>query len=252
MKTRILVSAAVMLLAFAANSYAQDGPNSGPVPETSACAFNFVTGGGPSALNWCVSTHANLVRFESPAGFEHLFAGTPWEGYVLCSGTTVLAYDIGSAEVGWGASFVIAGPTATSVTIRRLTSNGLWQLDQQFKRDNKELDVTINMTLTNLGGPVADVRLARVNDIDTDNDFGDDVMDRTDRSVTGREARGLSLTNITWNLGTDTAITAAAAACSPASVATPAVIDNWGNVTARLGNMGPGNKKKVTFVYRRY
>jgi hypothetical protein len=52
---------------------------------------------------------------------------------------------------------------------------------------------------------------------------------------------------------TDTAIdTGPGAACSPAGAVSPTTTNDasLANVTYRVGNMAPGAKKKVTFVYR--
>jgi hypothetical protein len=181
--------------------------------------------------------------------------GTHYEGYVLCSGTTPLAWDIGSSESGWAAGgIVIAGPSATAITLRRVTTDGLWQLDQKIQADKKELDITITMTmtLTNLGLAAGEVRMARVVDFDNDNDFGDDTQDRTDRSVTAREVHGLSLTNTKFGQPVDTAVTFASASCSSTSVSTPTTTDGYSNVTARLGNIGVGKKATTILRYGRY
>jgi hypothetical protein len=69
---------------------------------------------------------------------------------------------------------VLAGPTATGVTLRR--SSPRLQLDQKFAVDSKEKDVSITMTLRNISGAsIPDVRLTRAYDPDVDGDADDDV-----------------------------------------------------------------------------
>jgi hypothetical protein len=253
-KTKLMMMAGMLLIA--SGAFAQTGPNAAATAgaeDSSTCTWTFSSGSGASAMTWCVSNHGNLMRFESPAGFEHIRVGVFTEGYVICNGTSVLAYDLGDAgESGFAAgSTVLSGPSSSGITIRRFSADGAWQLDQKFTRDKKENDVTILMTLRRLGVGLPDVRLARVVDFDNDNDFGDDTQDRSDRGIFSRDIRGVSLSNITFGQPTDTSVSLSSAACSPVSSATPTTTDSYDNVTARLGVMGTGNTKKTTFVYRR-
>lgn len=247
--------AAAMLVSASASAQEINNQNPPEGATTSDCASGtFSSGGGATRLTYCVSSHGNVARLESPQGFEHVNIAFRHEGYVLCNGTTILAKDtMDGGEFGWGPAFILAGPSGSGVTIRRTTTNGFWQLDQKFSRDNKENDVTILMTLKNLGPFAGDVRLARVVDFDVDNTPGGDVHDRSDKGVWAREARGMTLTNITFGQAIDTAIVGVGAdGCSLPSFATPTgVADNGHAVTARLGSMNPGKTLKTTFVYRR-
>jgi hypothetical protein len=250
MRKLMMVGAAVLLAG--AIGYAQDQNSGGPGTANTDCPWFFSSGAGASLMSWCVSSHGNLSHFQSPAGFEHIFSGTVLEGYVICSGTSVLAHDIGFAEFNFSPGVaVLAGPTASGITLRRFTADGAWQLDQKFSRDNKENDVSILMTLKRLGTGVADVRLARIFDPDVDNTFSVEE-DRSDRGVWARVSRAVTLTNITYTQAVDTAYQSSfSAACSPASLAVPRFGDDAAVVTARLGVLGTGNNKKTTFVYRR-
>jgi hypothetical protein len=61
------------------------------------------------------------------------------------------------------------------------------------------------------------------------------------------------LSGTTWNFPTDTAVdTGPGAACSPESAVPPRLTGDasLASVTYRLGNMAPGAKKRVVFVYR--
>ena len=242
-------------LLVSASAFAQDNSTgNGEGTASTDCTWTFSTGSGATRLVYCVSSHGNIMQFQSPQGSEHIRVGTFVEGYVLCSGTTILAHDVGFFESGWApGTTVLAGPSGAGITLRRITSDFNWQLDQKFSRDVKELDVTVLMTLKNNGPTVNDVRLARVVDMDINNDFSDDTQDRSDRGVFGRDSSliGFTLTNVAFNQFVDTAVVGFGPACSPASLATPTTSDSTSVVTARIGPMNNGVSKKTTFVYRR-
>ncbi len=215
------------------------------------CAYSFTAGSGASLVRYCLSEGGTIAKLEGPSGQEHIDVGDVWEGYVACTGTTPQAWDLAQSNSGFGATTVIAGPTATGVTLRR--SSAQFQLDQAFKVDKVEKAITITATLTNISGAaLADVRLARAHDPDVDNGAADIEL-RTARGVSASDVNALTLTGLTWNIATDTAIgSAAAPACSPGSAAPPALTGDasLASVTYRLGNMAAGAKKKVVFVYR--
>ena len=242
-------------LLVSASAFAQDNSTgNGEGTASTDCTWTFSTGSGPTRLVYCVSSHGNVMQFQSPQGSEHIRVGTFVEGYVLCSGTSIIAHDVGFIESGWAPGVtVMSGPSGSGITLRRLTSSGLWQLDQKFSRDVKELDVSILMTLKNLGPTVADVRLARVVDMDINNDFSDDTQDRSDRGVFGRDSSliGFTISNVSFNQGVHTAVAGFGPSCSPASLATPTTSDSTTVITARIGPMNTGVSKKTTFVYRR-
>jgi hypothetical protein len=215
------------------------------------CAYSFTAGSGASLVRYCLTEGGTIAKLEGPSGQEHIGVDDSWEGYVVCTGTTPQAWDLSQSNSGFGSTSLIAGPTTTGVTLRR--SSPQFQLDQAFKLDKAEKAVSITTTLTNISGaPLADVRLARAYDPDVDNGALDIEL-KSARGVLASDVNALTLTGITWNIGTDTAIdTAAAAACSPASAVPPALTGDasLANVTYRLGNMAAGAKKKVVFVYR--
>ena len=223
-----------------------------PPPPPATCAHTFSKGSGAALVKYCVSDRGTIVKWEAPAGQEHIGVGDVWEGFVICSGTTPQAWDLTTSESGFGAATILSGPTATGITLRRASAQ--YQLDQVFALDTKEKDVLMTMTLTNISGAaIPDVRLARVYDPDMDNDSGDDVEMKSARSVWARDVNASTLLGTLWTFATDTAVdTNPAAACSPASGPTPATTGDarLASVTYRLGNMSAGAKKKVTFVYR--
>jgi hypothetical protein len=83
------------------------------------------------------------------------------------------------------------------VTLRR--SSDQYQLDQVFTLDQKEKDLTITMTLTNISGAmIRDVRIARAYDPDINHDFGDDLEVKSARGVWADDIDAVTLTGTTW------------------------------------------------------
>lgn len=245
----------VASLMIGTSAYAQSNA-AGPAEGTAGAdeTYCFGSGSGNAAVSFCVSTTGNVTRFLSPGGFEHIRIATRAEGYAICTGTTILANDVTDISVvNLGAPVLIAGPSATSVTLRRISTDGNWELTQKFSFDKKELDLTITMTLKNLGANKTDVRLARIVDWDNDNTVGGDNQLLSERGVlsNGDGGHSTTLTNTTFAQSVDRALAGFGPACSPASVATPTLSDLTSVVTARLGNMNNGKKAISTFVYRR-
>jgi len=219
---------------------------------TSPCSYSFSAGSGSSLTAYCVTAAGTMVKLLSPAGQEHINVGQVWEGFVVCTGMTVQAWDLSGTADGFGAPIVITAPNGTGVGLRQSSSQ--YQLDQVFKLDKNDRSVTITMTLTNISGAtIPDVRLARAYDPDVNNDFGDDLEVKSARGVWAGDTDAVTLTGTTWAMPTDTAVdTGSSPACSPASASVPRLTGDatLANVTYRLGNIAHGAKKKVVFVYR--
>jgi hypothetical protein len=233
------------------------GPNSdGPSTQAITCAHNFANGGA-TGLSWCVSAQGTMPKFASPPAFEHIQVGAPLEGYVICSGAAPLAYDLSAFEAGMGAFATIAGPTGSGVTVRRFAGAAGFEVDNKYKADLKENDVTISMTVKNVGPPRSNVTIARMFDPDVDGDWGDEIHDKGSRSVWARDtlnSNAVTLTGTTFGAFTSTAVGTAFPAlnCTDAGVALPTgPSDHLVRVTQSVGNMATGQTKKVTFVYRR-
>jgi choice-of-anchor C domain-containing protein len=116
--------------------------------EGGACAYSFSSGEGDALIHYCVSANGTIVELEGPAGQEHINVGVPWEGFVICTGTTVQAWDLTATANGFGASSQHGRQASTGVTLRRTSAD--YQLEQVFRLDKDEKDVTIEMTLTNI------------------------------------------------------------------------------------------------------
>jgi hypothetical protein len=232
-----------------------------------SCAFNFGSGSGPTRLGWCVSPGANLVKLESPASVFHLRQGLR-EGYALCTsdnltGDTVVGFDNGVSSDGFDAPLLLAVSSST-VSIRRLTTDRVFQIDHTFTRDPKEMDITVNVSIKNIsGGPVfGQVVYTRFADLDVGGDGSDDIMDRSNRGVWARDLKsgvngdGVALTATTF--GTPAFSTALLLAstgmksCLSGSALTPiGPADTVAQINYDLGSFEPGQTKKIAFTYRR-
>lgn len=113
-----------------------------------------------------LSRHGNIIRFEGPAGYDHIGVGEIGEGYVLCYGTR-RAYDVGFTETGFGPS--TPSCSGSTCTVTRNTSDGQFRLRQVITKNSVERAVTVEMTLTKLGQTaVSNVVLRRQVDFDVD------------------------------------------------------------------------------------
>jgi hypothetical protein len=231
-----------------------------------SCDFNFAIGTGPARLVWCVSSTANLLRFESPEGITHLREGLR-EGYALCTtrefiGDTVRGFDNGVTGAGFGAPVLLSASTS-SVSIRRFTTDGAFQLDHTFTRDLNEKDVTITATIKNIsGGPIDGVAYSRFADLDVGGDAGDDIMDTSTRSVWARDLQSslpgdavvltaTSFGTFAFTAANRFAKTSFSTCLSPNAPAPLSAADNAAHISYDIGGLDAGQTRKVTFTYRR-
>jgi hypothetical protein len=115
---------------------------------------------GPPKIS--VSSHGNIVIFDGPTGYNHIYA----EGYVLCYGG-ISAYDIGRSETGFAAG--TSSCKGTTCTFTRNTIDNRLQLQQVFTSDRGNRAISIAMTVRNLtSSPITGVVLRRHGDADVD------------------------------------------------------------------------------------
>lgn len=232
-----------------------------------SCTYNFASGSGAKRLGWCVSAAANLVKFESPASVFHLREGLR-EGYALCTssdltGDTVVGFDNGVSSDGFDAPLLLA-VSSSSVSIRRLTTDRVFQIDHTFTRDTKEMDITVNVSIMNMsGGPVVgQVFYTRFADLDVGGDGSDDIMDRSNRGVWARDLKsgvngdGVALTATTFGTPAFSSALLLAStgmkSCLSGSALTPlGPADTVAQINYDLGGFEPGQTKKIAFTYRR-
>jgi len=184
---------------------------------SNTCDTLLSSGSGATLMIICISNEGNLVRFDSPAGFEQIGQLNLFrDGYAICSGNlptfanTPEGYDPGdvSREALFGPATVSqpGGPNTLPLTITRTSTSGTYALTQSFARDVLRRTVTITMTIKRLNNAdctssgCPPVRLQRAFEGDVDNNtsanarFGrsqDSVWEWID--TTGH---GLQLTNV--------------------------------------------------------
>jgi hypothetical protein len=229
-------------------------PGDDPVPDSIGCSYSFTS----SSLKWCVNEDGNLQQFESPAGANHLSTGSAVEGYYLCIdgqfGDTLVFADTAAQDLfTMGPPQLLAGPTASSVTIRRSTLNGRWQLDQKWTRDSAERDLTLTMTLENLGPQVTGARLARVIDINANGLATGNFYDYGRYSAVFRNVDTIAITALTLNQSPEVEISTNAGItfCEPTGAVVPGVTGNpKAYVIYDFGTLNTGAKKVVKIGYR--
>jgi hypothetical protein len=240
-------------------------------PLDKSCLATFVAGAAEELVRICISKHGNLMKFESPASFEHIRNGDFLEGYVLCSDDTATqdGFDLGEFETGFDDGTVSqpGGPGTLPITVTRNTLDGRFQLIQTFTWDPTSNQVFIAMQVKNVSGVKQfGVDLIRMADLDIgenvtgnfENEWGttlDSVFAWNDfGSLTGTSApqavRIGAATRKTAHLAQVTGNDDAS--CSTTGVASPTTGDFGGRVTYNLGNIAKNGTKTVTFTYRRY
>lgn len=173
---------------------------------TSTCDVTFTSGTGENATQWCVTVNGNITQF-SVDGQEMIDFGQVLEGYGICDVTASAGeyYDWAEYDSGnWAApTFTHGGNT---VTVTRLTSDGLWSLKQTII--NTPATATgpgaakITMALKNLSAIPKIAYLVRYADVDADSNDLDNDMDFTSQTSFGLFPgfnRGLASTNDTFN-----------------------------------------------------
>jgi hypothetical protein len=138
-------------------------------PSSADCVFIFTSGTKNTFLKYCVTATGNVTVFESPRRHEHIAVGVDGEGYGICGSTSGVAY-FDYAERGdsgnWGLPTVVSH-NATSVTIARTTSDGLWTLTQTFTQvAGPSPSARITMTLRNNTAVDTTAILLRYADVD--------------------------------------------------------------------------------------
>jgi hypothetical protein len=254
----------------------------GEVTASSACFANLASGSGATALTVCLSDHGNIVKWITPAGVEH---STKNDGYVLCSlgaaGPVVHGWDAGFIEDGFGPSIIDQpnGVNTLPLVITRTTDDGVFRLDQSFTRDATEKDLTITMTVTNLGRTTRNrVQLGRYfgmspnkqnnspnnASVTTDSVF---LWDDPHQSFVDAPhlVYGVMLTALSYNILHKPVVEdhdawnpydddgpMRAKSCSPLDVAGPIVdlLDLRGRITYEVGTLAPGKGRRVRYLYR--
>jgi hypothetical protein len=188
----VVVLAANFLLAGAAPGAPKSG-SGGVTPAAVGCAVTF-TNPGPPALTVCVSGHGNINdivyrAFGSPVDHVSL------EGYCLLNFDNSTAYyDAGDVEARWGVATLSS--TATTVTIKRTTTDGVFTLTQNIFFKYGSRMVLVGNLVKNNDAAARFVFFNRSFDGDIEGTAGDDVYDTAGSSVYGRDFNALALTSL--------------------------------------------------------
>lgn len=242
----LLITLGGLLAASFPSSATTDGSalNSG-AESAATCKKTFTSGAGPTAFSWCYSPTGNIVKLSYPAGLDHVAAGSIHEGYVLCVGNTVEAWDLVSTDGGFG--------PATSGFNSVTRSSARLKLLQKFTTDAKRNRAIVSMKVTNISGiSLSDVRVARFVDFDVDGTFNN-RWDRSLRAVWASAADGASLTASTFSVPSNGVVMGfASPVCAPTTMGVPFTGDAAGQVTYNLGAIDKGDDKTVVFEYARH
>ena len=252
----------------------------GNVTASGTCFASIASGSGATALTVCLSDHGNIVQWTTPAGVEHSIKN---DGYVLCSlgaaAPVVHGWDAGiSTEDGFGPPIIDQpnGANTLPLVIARTTDDGVFRLEQRFTRDASEKDLTIAMTVTNLGRTTRNrVQLGRYfgmspnrqnnspNNASTTSDsvflWDDPNQPFVDppRLVYGVTLTALSYSILhtpvvedhdAWNPEDDDG-PQRAKSCSPINFGGPRIdlLDLRGRITYELGTLAPQRSRRVRF-----
>lgn len=288
--TRKTLVRRVVVSAFTA-AFSAAGLTLGPVgpfiaEASNGCFSLYTSGGGAAAVNVCISNHGNVVKFESPAGFEQIGQlNTFRDGYAICTGNLPTVpnvshgYDTGGIEAGFTAPTISQpnGPNTFPLTISRDTTDGVFQLQQSYKLDKIERDLTITMKVVNLSAVDQDfVKLSRYFEGDVDNNASAGRFGANDEAVwewvNTTTGHGLMLSNLTpgFNASTtvhtvadhnplgsgfrtgDGCIVFAGQVATPTDPATVSGANLVGRVIYGMGTIHAGNSKIVKVLYRRF
>jgi len=118
------------------------------------CFATFTSGAGAQAFTFCVTQNGNVLRFESPAGVEHIRNGVFLEGYSICDHTLGRSYFdlaeyVPNGEFGAPTIVQPNGPNTLPLTITRTTWDSIYTLKQTFGRNGTDRSVTVTMSVTN-------------------------------------------------------------------------------------------------------
>ncbi len=255
----------------------------GEVTASSACFATLASGAGATALTVCLSDHGNIVKWTSPAGVEH---STKNDGYVLCSlgagAPVVHGWDAGFIEDGFGPSIIDQpnGANTLPLVITRTTDDGVFQLEQRFTRDATEKDLTIAMTVTNVGRTTRNrVQLGRYfgmspnhqtnspnnASVTSDSVFLWDDPHQSFVDPPNHLVYGVMLTALSYNIlhrpvvedhdawnPYDDDGPMRAKSCSPIDFGGPKIdlLDLRGRITYDIGTLAAGKGKLVRYLYR--
>jgi len=279
--TWLLMAASILMVVFPALAAAEQSLSDvRPLNVVPFQTFSATSSGGTAVT---ITTHGNILAFTSPNSvgrqYEHLNAGALGEGYVLgytspLTGAYVTQYDVGSAEVGFGAPTTLTG--GGTVQCNRNTTDGVLQLRQTFINLTASKEIMVQMVVRNLSPfAVNNIILRRQADLDVDTGGAqgwasfantwarttqDGVWAWNDPSrvvAPGTEAHGMVMRVIQRTQGTWQAKVTANildVTANPASVVTPVVAptDYGATLQFNVGTLLPGTEARFDMRYMRF
>ena len=238
-------------------------------------AFTFTDDG----ITVAVSDHGNIVRYESPTGYEHIGVGAFSEGYIVCytaPGTGFRqAIDTGGFENNVFGASSVSSNAITRSTDGPAGDGGKVQLRQSYAFGGPDRRLRITNRLTNLtNDTLTDVSFRRQVDFDIDtgganawagfsNDFATDGNDRVTAWNTSGEApaptdsHSMSLRAMDADAPHDARVTADIldGSCDAGSAVNPDVtsdnVDHGATLRYHIGTLGPRKTAQMTVMYDR-
>lgn len=261
-----------------------------PAAASNACVTELKSGSGGTYMDVCISDTGNLVKFQSPIGFDQIGQLNLWrDGYAICTirafpfiiGTD--AYDNGGEAAGFDAPTTVQpnGPNTLPLTITQITSNGVYELTQSYARDTLKRDLVVTMKVTRLTngdcaspllGGCPGVGLARYYEGDVDNNTVTNSIFNLDADslwewVNAAGHHGLMLSDVNNSASHTTSLVThadfdpfgtgfhAAEGCATANSAAASTTDGadlHGILHYGLGTIPVGTAKTVKVDYRRF
>jgi hypothetical protein len=163
-------------------------------PQSLGCAVTF-TNPGPPALTACVSGHGNVNQLAYNHSTSPPLNHMSTEGYCLRDfGTSSVYYDAGSVEAGWGVA--TQSSTATTTTVKRTTTDGVYTLTQNIFFKYGSRLVLVGNLVKNNDTVSHTVRFERYADLDIDSSAAGDIFENVGGSVVAEESNGVALTSL--------------------------------------------------------
>jgi hypothetical protein len=203
-----------------------------------------------------VTTNGNIVELAFKS-VEQIRRGFFTEGYALCVGGAMTAYDYADqGDSGFQAATFTEpnGANTLPITVTRLTSDGSLKVVQTYSAGTDWVTVTTKVTNTT-GARINAVQLMRVADIDTNSTF-QNAWVRSSDAVIGYDENGTGtlMGTTSYNLPRTSGVVGVMpfSTCAPASDATPVTKDGVAFQSYNLSNIVAGTTKSTATSYRRF
>ncbi|HEX8106038.1 MAG TPA: hypothetical protein VF533_25715 [Solirubrobacteraceae bacterium] len=163
-----------------------------------SCFSQHTWGTAGAITQACVARDGNLASLLTQSSNQ--LGDDGGEGYVLCEGTAMRAWEAGTyGEGGLGPATVSQpnGAGTLPLLIVRTTSDKVARISQRYALDPAGRSITITMTVKNLTAQDRTFGVIRSADVDTDGKGSDDVLALTPDSaiMLGNATAAVSLTS---------------------------------------------------------